>query len=1414
MNQRLPYVRVLFTVITLFFTLHSFAQLPPFNFTVSVTDQTCLNNGVLTFTTSGTQAGAGITFTVYKLPDTINYVIETTNTVVPGRSAGNYRIVATQSLNGQVITNTQDVVIANLIAPLDFVLIAKSALCGNDGAITVTTISGYPASYEIIEGPVLRPLQSSNIFSGLPTGLYRVRVFDICGEGDPKEVLVQQATPGLSIGVISDIEYLNCNDLIVTQDFFPPTGTQIAYPIYIQITVYPPGGAAPVVLNQVVTGGSTFPLNIPYYPGNYTYDIKATDSCGRVYNKTSNGLTAVNKDLALSVDRQEEDCGDNYFIIRPENFTPPYTLSFPTAPDGFNPLLINPDHPEFITNEAVYGGNGVYVPEGPYVVNIIDGCLRTATLSFTIVDIPIEPAVAETDADCNDPNGSISITIPGREITEIKMNSGPNPPYSGFPIDMSSDVDSEGEFTLDPAPQGQYLFFVKDSCDDEYLVEAEIGVANAVQTLSVSQRPGCTQGQGSVKITGTKGLGGFTITNAPPTFPTPYVGTPNIASDGAFYMNSMPGGLYTIQTVDDCGTVNTQNITVAGYNVTNNDFTVTPHCGSFDLEFLHLSNGTYVQGFYLQKFNETDNVWEHPATGVDYVEGSQATSINSVVLSNNVLIPTLSYMGRFRVLKTFFVYANGNLTNIRCTQVLREFEFENEKPVITDVYGFPCSNGTTEVAVVAQGVAPLHYAITTKDNQVFTVDNGESNVFTGLESGIYNFEVSDVCGFVRNIRLDVDSLDPLAIKADGFCEGEDSFLFVQEFSFLDYKWYKEGSPNMVLSTTGTLLFPDYESASDAGSYILEITTDNPLSCMNQILEYNLNLNAVPNAGENITAQFCNAGQSINLNNFLATGISRTGVWEDMNATGFLTSSILSGDGLAPGTYQFRYTLAGLCNQTDEALLTLEVRNKPLPPAISGTSPVCEGVDLQLTADAVGGASYAWTGPNSFSSSEQNPLIENSTENNSGTYSLTVTVNGCSSDAVEYAVTVLAAPNAGLDGISAPICNEGNALDLTDYLTGTFDVDGTWEDVDATGAVNGDMFATAGIAPGVYRFRYSVTNICNATDDALVTLELVDIPDAPTVQTVVPICEGADIQLSADAPANAIYSWSGPDGFTSAEQNPLITAAGMSANGNYIVNVRVNGCTSDAVEVPVTVRAIPQFNVVGNTALCEGQTSLLTVIPDNFDGGTVLYRWYYEGTELTEATANLQIDNTGMYQVIVDNNNCTTARDIEVVPNENPFEVVLDSGCIDYDYMLWIANIDDIQGAVVTWTGPGGFSFTGPRADITNKFPGTYNVTVTNAEGCTAEASIPIDNTTCYIPRGVSPNGDGLNDTFDLSNLDVIKLKIFNRYGLKVYEANNYLNEWYGQSDKGTLPTATYYYVVTLSAGKEVTGWVYLQREEK
>ncbi|QCE40912.1 gliding motility-associated C-terminal domain-containing protein [Psychroserpens sp. NJDZ02] len=83
---------------------------------------------------------------------------------------------------------------------------------------------------------------------------------------------------------------------------------------------------------------------------------------------------------------------------------------------------------------------------------------------------------------------------------------------------------------------------------------------------------------------------------------------------------------------------------------------------------------------------------------------------------------------------------------------------------------------------------------------------------------------------------------------------------------------------------------------------------------------------------------------------------------------------------------------------------------------------------------------------------------------------------------------------------------------------------------------------------------------------------------------------------------------------------------------------------------------------------------------------------------------------------------------------------------------------------------------------------------------------------CVFPQGISPNGDRVNDSFDLSNFDVQNIEIFNRNGRLVYSKANYTNEWEGQSDNGDmLPVGTYYYVVKYNGTEEKAAWVYINR---
>src|SRR2546428_2624650 len=94
---------------------------------------------------------------------------------------------------------------------------------------------------------------------------------------------------------------------------------------------------------------------------------------------------------------------------------------------------------------------------------------------------------------------------------------------------------------------------------------------------------------------------------------------------------------------------------------------------------------------------------------------------------------------------------------------------------------------------------------------------------------------------------------------------------------------------------------------------------------------------------------------------------------------------------------------------------------PSSPAASICRPYCAGGTIALSTPTVTGATYAWSGPNGFTSTDQNPSIINATTAASRTYSVTLDGNGCSSSSSSTSVTVNAVPSAPIASNGGPYC---------------------------------------------------------------------------------------------------------------------------------------------------------------------------------------------------------------------------------------------------------------------------------------------------------------------------------------------------------------------------------------------------------
>jgi hypothetical protein len=244
---------------------------------------------------------------------------------------------------------------------------------------------------------------------------------------------------------------------------------------------------------------------------------------------------------------------------------------------------------------------------------------------------------------------------------------------------------------------------------------------------------------------------------------------------------------------------------------------------------------------------------------------------------------------------------------------------------------------------------------------------------------------------------------------------------------------------------------------------------------------------------------------------------------------------------------------------------------PLPTA-GNNGPVCVGSTISLTASTISGATYSWTGPNGFSSQQQNPTVSaSSTIAMSGIYYVTAIVGGISSPTCSTTVVVNPIPSAPTAGNNGPAC-VGSALSLTaSNISGA-----TYSWIGPNGysssSHNPTVSASATTAmAGTYNVTATVNGCTGSAGSTTVTIN--PIPSAPTAGNNGPVCFGSTLSLSASTISGATYSWSGPNGFSSTLQNPTVSGSATSQmSGTYHVHSILNGCSSVLASTTVIVNS--------------------------------------------------------------------------------------------------------------------------------------------------------------------------------------------------------------------------------------------------
>ena len=403
---------------------------------------------------------------------------------------------------------------------------------------------------------------------------------------------------------------------------------------------------------------------------------------------------------------------------------------------------------------------------------------------------------------------------------------------------------------------------------------------------------------------------------------------------------------------------------------------------------------------------------------------------------------------------------------------------------------------------------------------------------------------------------------------------------------------------------------------------------------------------------------------------------------------------------APGTYTLTVTndQSG-CTSSDQVVVT---EDTDLPDASASVSGIltCAVTSVQVNgASTTAGVSFSWTGPGGFNSSDQNPVVTTA-----GTYVLTVTgANGCTSTANALVDEDLDLPGASASG-GTLTCDVTSVM-----LMGTGNGSFSWTGPGGfTSSDQNPVVATA----GTYTLTVTGANGCTSQASADVLLD-VDVPGASATGGTL-TCDVTSVMLTGSG--NGSFSWTGPGGFNSSDQNPVVTTA-----GTYVLTVTgANGCTSTANALVDEDLTLPGASATGGTLTCDVTSVML------MGGGNGSYSWTGPGG-FTSSDQNPVVATAGTYTLTVTGaNGCTSQASADVLLDADAPIATAIGGSIDCDLGTFqLIGTADQSNVSFSWTGPNGFLST--QQDPVVSDTGLYVLVVTATNGCTGSDSAQVSN---------------------------------------------------------------------------------------
>ncbi|HYG37095.1 MAG TPA: PKD domain-containing protein [Cytophagales bacterium] len=283
-----------------------------------------------------------------------------------------------------------------------------------------------------------------------------------------------------------------------------------------------------------------------------------------------------------------------------------------------------------------------------------------------------------------------------------------------------------------------------------------------------------------------------------------------------------------------------------------------------------------------------------------------------------------------------------------------------------------------------------------------------------------------------------------------------------------------------------------------------------------------------------------------------------------------------------------------------------------------------------------------------------------------------------------------------------------------------------------------------------------------------------------------------------------FAWDFGDGNTS--NDPAIKSYIYNTPGEYSISLKgstSNYCGDFSATHSERINIyVPNFTIGEGANICEGESYELT------SSGGIAYSWS-PSTGLNNSNLPNPIatpDTTTFYKVhILDENGCTYEDSVLIEVTKDivlDFETAFTFNCTDRPEFQFVNKSENATG-YLWYFGDGSTSTEESPFHIYEK-DSVYQVKLEAINRlCTETTTFSLPVTRLIIPNVFTPNGDNINDYFEIKSLEPLNLTIFNRWGKEIFSKENYENNWKADG----LAAGTYFYAVEDKRNNICKGWV-------